>query len=184
MTETAAGWLPEHQFGEHHEIVVHASPAAVERALRAVSLAELPLARALWALRRLPATLRRQSPEGRSSSPFLEEIPRQGGVILVDRPGRIVAGLGGQFWRLGGGIHRFRSPDEFSAWGAPESCKATLEFAWTDTTPVRLETTTLVHVPDDAARRSFSRYWRVVRPASGLIRILVLRAVKRRAESA
>ena len=43
-------------------------------------------------------------------------------------------------------------------------------------------TETRVHVADPAARRAFRRYWLVVRPFSGLIRILYLRAVRRRAE--
>ncbi len=177
-------WLPDHQFSEHHRITIHAPAAAVERALRAVSLADLPVARALWAVRQLPAALRRRQLRARASDPFLAEVSRVG-VILVDRPGWIVAGIGGQFWRLsGGGMQRFGTPEEFAAWEARGSCKATLEFAWSDESPVRLETTTRVHVPDASARRSFARYWRVIRPASGLIRILLLRAVKRRAEAA
>ena len=39
-----------------------------------------------------------------------------------------------------------------------------------------------MHVVDPAARRAFRRYWLVVRPFSGLTRILFLRAVRRRAE--
>ena len=35
-----------------------------------------------------------------------------------------------------------------------------------------------MHVPDPAARRAFGRYWLVVRPFSGLIRIALLRAVR------
>ena len=41
-----------------------------------------------------------------------------------------------------------------------------------------------MHVEDPTARRRFARYWLVVRPFSGLIRMLVLRAAKRRAEAA
>jgi hypothetical protein len=47
-----------------------------------------------------------------------------------------------------------------------------------------LVTETRVHVPDPVSRRKFVRYWRVVRPFSGLIRMLVLQAAKRRAEAA
>ena len=55
-----------------------------------------------------------------------------------------------------------------------------IDFVWADG---RLETTTRVHVPDHAARRSFARYWLVVRPFSGAIRLALLRAVRRRAEA-
>ena len=47
----------------------------------------------------------------------------------------------------------------------------------------RLSTETRVHVAEPAARRAFRRYWFVIKPFSGLIRILFLRAVRRRAES-
>jgi hypothetical protein len=47
-----------------------------------------------------------------------------------------------------------------------------------------LTTETRVHVADPRSRRKFARYWRVVGPFSGLTRILVLRAAKRRAEAA
>ena len=46
-----------------------------------------------------------------------------------------------------------------------------------------LATETRVRCTDDAARRSFARYWRVVRPFSGLIRTEALRAIRRTAES-
>jgi hypothetical protein len=46
-----------------------------------------------------------------------------------------------------------------------------------------LSTETRVHVADPAARRKFRRYWFVIRPFSGLIRILLLRAARRRAEA-
>lgn len=42
---------------------------------------------------------------------------------------------------------------------------------------------TRVDVPDGVSRQKFARYWRGVRPFSGLIRVLVLRAAKRRAEA-
>ena len=40
-----------------------------------------------------------------------------------------------------------------------------------------------VHATDTAARRAFARYWTVIRPGSGFIRRMWLRAIKRRAES-
>jgi hypothetical protein len=92
-------------------------------------------------------------------------VPRA--TILEDVPGEgIVLSLTGQFWRLRG-----HGPE------APAT--AVVEFR---ASPGSLSTETRVHVPDPASRRRFARYWRVVRPFSGLIRVLVLRAAKRRAE--
>jgi hypothetical protein len=90
------------------------------------------------------------------------------GSVLEDVPGEgMVVSLSGQFWRLRG-----RGPE------AP--AKAVVEFR---ARPGALTTETRVHVPDPVSRRKFERYWRVVRPFSGLIRVLVLRAAKRRAEA-
>ena len=44
-----------------------------------------------------------------------------------------------------------------------------------------LATETRVHVEDPASRRAFRRYWFVIRPFSGLTRILFLRAVRAQA---
>jgi hypothetical protein len=46
-----------------------------------------------------------------------------------------------------------------------------------------LSTETRVLATDAAARRRFRRYWLAIRPFSGLIRRVWLRAIKRRAEA-
>jgi hypothetical protein len=66
------------------------------------------------------------------------------------------------------------------AYARPDTCKAVVDFR---IEPPFLTTETRVHVADPAARRKFARYWRVIRPFSGLIRILMLRGAKRRAEA-
>jgi hypothetical protein len=43
--------------------------------------------------------------------------------------------------------------------------------------------TVSVNVPDPVSGRRFGHYWRIVRPFSGLIRMRVLQAAKRRAEA-
>jgi len=50
--------------------------------------------------------------------------------------------------------------------------------------PGSLTTESRIHVPVPESRRKFARYWRVVRPFSGLTRAWLPRAAKRRAESA
>ena len=88
----------------------------------------------------------------------------------------------GQFWKLRGGRDpdRPRTADEFLAYARPDTCKAVIDFR---VGPSLLSTETRVHVADPAARRKFRRYWRVIRPFSGLIRILLLRAARKRAEA-
>jgi hypothetical protein len=167
-------FLPRHEFSERHGIGITASPARIDAALRQVSIADIPLARALWFVRRLGR------PYGDPRRPFVGgELP---GLLLDDVPGHgIVLGLTGQFWRLGGGARDPASPrtvDEFLSYARPDTCKAVIDFR---VGPSSLTTETRVHVADPAARRSFRRYWLVVRPFSGLIRILILRAARRKA---
>jgi hypothetical protein len=89
--------------------------------------------------------------------------------VLEDVPGEgVILGLRGQFWRLRGGDDGSAAATAVADFRVAAGC---------------LSTETRVHVPDPGARRKFRRYWLVVRPFSGLIRILLLRAAKRRAEA-
>jgi hypothetical protein len=153
-------YLPAYEFSTRHEVAVAADAERADRALREVTFEEVPLVRVLLFARGLGIR--------RGTDNVLATMVRRGSV-LEDVPGEgMVVSLSGQFWRLRG-----RGPE------AP--AKAVLEFR---ARPGALTTETRVHVPDPVSRRKFSRYWRVVRPFSGLIRVLVLRAAKRRAEAA
>jgi hypothetical protein len=124
-----------------------------------VTFKEVPLVRALLMARGLG--LRRAE-----DTVLGAMVPRA--TVLEDVPGEgVVLTLSGQFWRLGG-----RGPE------APAT--AVIDFR---ALPGSLATETRVHVPDPVSRRKFGRYWRIVRPFSGLIRMVVLRAAKRRAEA-
>jgi hypothetical protein len=149
-------FMPEYEYSERHSIAIAATADRIDAALRAVTLGDSPVTLALFRLR----GLRRQA-----SEPFLSGMRRMG-EVLEDAPGEgIVLGLTGDFWRFRG--------------GRDGACNGVLDFRIVGS---RLTTETRVHVPDPAARRRFARYWLVVRPFSGLTRILLLRAVKRRAE--
>jgi hypothetical protein len=167
--------LPEYEFSERHALAIDAPADRIDAAVRSVSISDIPVARALWWLRRLGR------PYGDSAKPFVGgELP---GVVLDDAPGQgIVLGLTGQFWRLRGGrdANRPTTADGFLAYARPDVCKAVIDFRVGKN---RLSTETRVHVGDAAARRRFRRYWLVIRPFSGLIRILILRAARKRAEA-
>jgi hypothetical protein len=167
-------FLPAYEFVERHSLAFDAPAGRIDAAFREVSLADLPVARALWWLRRLGR------PTGDPTTPFVSsDLP---GLVLEDVPGEgVVLGLTGQFWKLRGGYRdptRPRTTDEFVAYARPDMCKAVVDFR---IGPALLTTETRVHVADPAARRKFRRYWRVIRPFSGLIRIVFLRAVRKKA---
>ena len=75
-------------------------------------------------------------------------------------------------------------PDEFHGFDPPGMAVAAWNFTVLPTDEGSLVATeTRVRCTDAAARRSFGRYWRVIRPFSGLVRRVALRAIRRTAES-
>ena len=152
-------FLPAYDVSTRHEVSIGVDPARADRALREVTFREVPLVRGLLLVRGLG--LRRAE-----ETVLATIVPRA--TVLEDVPGEgLILTLSGQFWRLRG-----RGPE------APAT--AVIEFRALHGS---LTTETRVHVPDPASRRRFGQYWRVVRPFSGLIRIGLLRAAKRRAEA-
>lgn len=168
--------LPEYQFSERHRIRVDASPEVALAAAREVSLGEMPLARLLFRIRGMRTPAR-----GR----LWEQTLAGGFVDLGEIPGQEVAGgTIGQMWKLSGGDRpQISRPDEFSAFNKPGYAKAAMSLI---AQPIdghcQLVTETRVFATDKAARRAFTVYWLVVRPGSGIIRRVWLRAAKRRAE--
>ena len=153
-------YLPAYEFRTRHEVAVEADAARVDRALRDVTFKDVPLVRGLLFARGLG--IRRGTDRVLATM-----VPRAS--VLEDVPGEgIILRLNGQFWRLRGE-------------GPEAAATAVVDFR---AQPGALTTETRVHVPDPISRRKFARYWHVVRLFSGIIRVLVLRAAKRRAEGA
>jgi hypothetical protein len=152
-------YLPSYEFATRHEVDVDAPTDVADRALREVTFRDVPIVRALL--------FARGERRHRSHDPVVATmVPRA--TVVEDAPGEgIVLSVTGQFWRLSG-----RGPEP--------PATAVVDFR---SVPGRLCTETRVHVPDAVSRRRFVRYWRVVRPFSGLIRMSILRAAKRRAEA-
>ena len=183
--------LPAYDAAERHSTDVHAPPARVYAAVRALDVRGSALIRALFLLRSLPALVthpRRVWSARRDGNPglglTLDGLLRSGFVLLGERPEReIVLGLVGQFWRPAGGIVRVTA-EEWTAWERPGYAKA----AWSFTLApgpegaVRLATETRVRCTDAESRRKFLRYWRVVGPFSGLVRREMLRGIRGAAE--
>jgi hypothetical protein len=169
-------FLPAYEFSERHSLAIDSPAGRIDAAFREVSIADIQVARALWWIRR------RGRPYGDTARPFIGgELP---GVVLEDVPEEgIILGLTGQFWRPFGGQRDTDAPttaDAFLAYERPDTCKAVIDFRVGERS---LSTETRVHVGDPSSRKAFRRYWFVIRPFSGLIRILLLRAARRRAEA-
>jgi hypothetical protein len=168
------GLLPGHEFGVVHRVRVSAPPERALEAVKRVTLGEMPLVRPLFAIRSMPARLagRRGLPSDRAAALY-EQMARRLFVLLAEEPGReVVVGGIGKMWRLSGGASPvFRDARGFVEFAQPGYAKVAMSFAAVPRDGhTELRTETRVLPMDPASRRAFGRYWRVIRPWSGLIR--------------
>jgi len=155
--------VPHWQFGERHQTFVRAPADRVYAALRAVTAGEIFLFRTLTSLRRfgrpLPASILDAPPD----EPLLDVALRGGFHLIAEEPGR----------ELVIGMYVIK----------PDRALAAMNFLLLPAGDgIRLTTETRIYAKDDAARRSFRWYWWLIRPGSGFIRHMWLRAIRRRAE--
>ena len=179
--------LPDYEFEEAHTRRVKASPAAALAGARDATLGEMPVVVFLYALRSAPALLarRRGLPRERGRPQWEQMLESRGFLALLDEEHEIVLGYAGQPWRLVGGSRPgVSSAEDWKRFSAPGYVKAVMNFrADPAESGALLTTETRVLATDEATRRRFARYWRVIRPGSGLIRRSWLRAAARRAEA-
>ena len=176
---------PSYQFHEVHSTTVRASPQRVYRAINDVTAGEIFLFRTLTGLRRFG----RPGPESVLNAPerlpLLEVATRTTFLTLADSGREIVVGTVVVAPRGGPG-RRPATVDEFVALAAHAGyALATMNFVIRPRPDGRcdLSTETRVYATDEASRRRFAAYWRVINLGSAFIRVMWLRAIKRRAEA-
>ncbi len=176
--------MPRFDTRSRHAIEVEAPAQAVFTAVEAVTVKEVRFLRELEFIRALPglaATGRLDAPT--VDAPLVRSFTR-GAVLLGARPPEeVLAGAIGRFWRLAGNEPVvFSSPEEFLAFTEPGFAKAVVGFRLDPRgAEILLTTETRFVATDEATRRLMSRYWRIIRPGSNLIRTQWLRAIRRRA---
>jgi hypothetical protein len=176
--------MPRFDSRSRHAIEVHAPAQAVSTAVEAVTVKEVRFLRELEFIRALPrlaATGRLDVPT--VNAPLVLSF-RRGAVLLGARPPEVVlAGAIGCFWRLAGNVPVvFGSPEEFLTFSEPGFAKAVVGFRLDQRgAEVLVTTETRFAATDEATHRLMSRYWRLIRPGSNLIRTEWLRAIRRRA---
>jgi hypothetical protein len=179
--------LPRFDVEDTHTRRVAASPAAALAAVQAATPGEMPLVRLLYALRSGPALLTRGRELHREKGrPLWEQMREDGFVVLVQEEDEIMLGYAGQPWKLAGGSQSITtSAEEWEHFSTPGYVRAAMSFRGDAAEGGSLLTTeTRVLATDEASRRRFGRYWRVIRSGSGAIRWSWLRAAARRAEAA
>ncbi|HMG74852.1 MAG TPA: hypothetical protein VK582_15230 [Pyrinomonadaceae bacterium] len=167
---------------EMHSVSVTASRDIVYQTLLSASLGGSLIIKALMGVRSLPEIVlhpRRSWKRGRKIT--LQTLMDAGFGLLAEEPGQeIVLGVTGRFWRPTGNLSPFNRAD-FDRPVPAGLARGVWNFSLKEEGPGRtiLSTETRVVCGDDASRRKFRIYWLLVRPFSGLIRRVMLRAVKR-----
>jgi hypothetical protein len=168
MTALLDRALPRFDFSARHAITVAAPPAHVVAVVDRLDFREARLTRLLMRLRGMPV------PDALG----LDGLAQLGFVRLPGGAGNeLVLGLIGRFWKLSGDLQRVTAA-QFLAFDRPGYAKAAWGFvAEPQGGGTRLTTETRVLCLCADSRRRFARYWRLIRPASGLIRRDILRAL-------
>lgn len=174
-----ARYLPQYQFEEHHGIACRAPSSTLLNAAQVVATQSDPLIDRMIGLREIPARL--MSRLGRHS-----QLPaRPFGVedfTWLGRDGEleIAYGLAGEFWKSDYGLHPTDSAEAFERLSGVPKLVLNFSIESLGKPEQRLCTTTRVFCPDTASLRSFTPYWYLIRPVSGLIRKRLLKRIAQR----
>jgi hypothetical protein len=178
-------FLPAYDVTEYHELEIRAPLEKVYQAALNLNLSGSKIVRLLLALRGMPALLRKNSKSVEEPHFNLEGLLKSGFILLAKEPEKeLLLGLVGKFWKPTGNILKIKA-EEFQAFNKQGFAKAVWNFAIDEKSPdkIRLSTETRVLCLDKASRLQFRFYWTFIRPFSGLIRMEMLRAIRREAES-
>jgi len=184
-------FAPTWDASEVHQIEIRREAAFVYKQLWQADLAGSPLIKLLLALRSLPALLLHPASinlrlvRSWRRSIRMPDLIAAGFAQLAEVPGReLVLGIAGRFWRPAGNVStsnesNFHGPVPHglarAVWNfhvAPSGIGRTI-----------LSTETRIIAGDTSSRAKFRLYWFFVAPFSGLIRRMMLNAVRRRCEA-
>jgi hypothetical protein len=180
-------FVPAYQFAESHAIRIAAPRERVFAAIRDVPASEITLFHTLTWIRRVgrrgPDSILNPPPH----EPLLAVAMRSGFMKLAEEPGsEIVLGtlvVAPPGWRPN--KDKKPTPEDFKALHAPGFALAAINFRVEDAAKggTLLTTETRICAMDASTKRKFATYWRMIYPGSALIRVMWLRAIRRRAES-
>jgi len=178
-------FLPDAPHRTRYATTIRTDAAAAWTALRSITPRELAFTRILVAVRTM--SLSGLRPDGEETArPLLETfVERDFAVLREDEPRVLVLATTGRPWQLRSKLSAPAGTAGFAAYDEPAAVRIAMSFELADAGEgrTRLSTETRVSPTDDAAAGRFRRYWTVVRPGSDVIRLDVLRAVRRRAET-
>jgi len=178
-------FAPEFDATEVHRIAINASRQTVYETLKTADLGRSPVVKLLLWLRSMPGFIAgRGNSAPRNQESTLQTLIDSGFGLLSESPSEeIVLGVTGRFWRPTGNLSAFKRAD-FDHPVPAGLARGVWNFSVSESQQGQtiLQTETRVICGDAASRRKFLAYWFVVRPFSGLIRLIMLRNVRKAAE--
>lgn len=174
-------YLPAFQFRERHSIIADSLPRHLLEAALLTDATEDPWAKRFIRLRELPDRVlgslgARSGLQHRPVFGLHDFMP-----LGADMERELAFGLVGRFWQRDYGLVRLDAPQaQFAHYLEPNLAKLVLNFS-VEVLPdgrTRLMTETRVHCSDAQALRSFTPYWWLIRPVSGLIRRRLLARIR------
>jgi hypothetical protein len=173
--------MPEYQFFERHSARIHARPEQVMQAIRQSTFGDM---KSLVTLLKI-----------RGAALGIHDT----GVFLQDR--RVIEAFSASGYLFGGSEHEIaifgvwnvranrrpevRNLQEFADYREQGAVKMAFDFNVEDVGSEwsTITTETRILALDDVTRRGMGRYWRLIVPGSGLLRLQWLDGIKKRAES-
>lgn len=175
--------IPQPRSAEVDHVIVGVCPERVWELLRHGDLVQSDWARALFALRTLPERLRGKRVSAALRLDELRSTPERPGFQLLgeEPPRELVVGAIGKVWRLEIPFVHVADRPAYRAFAEPGFVKVAWAIrvrAW-GAAASRVELEVRVDATDEPSWRRFRRYFRVVGPASRLIRRTQLAALAR-----
>ncbi|MFN3706132.1 MAG: SRPBCC family protein [Thermoflexales bacterium] len=183
--------MPDYEFCDSADVLIHAPPEVVFRAISELSSEDRPLVHMLGELRNLPAQLG-NGHQHRTQDPFLSVLLDAGRstVLLAERPNQeMVFGAAGKLHDLiDQELASLRTLEEFMAFERPNCEKLAIGLRLVPELSNGCPSTLLIlehrtHVLSAEAGRKFAAYWLGARPLGMLAMREFLSALKRRAEA-
>ncbi|MCX5203695.1 hypothetical protein OG897_19835 [Streptomyces sp. NBC_00237] len=161
-------YMPKWHFREQHWVAVSAPREEVLRAAREMTWREAPVARFFLAF-----TRNKLQADGR----VLDDFAMGGDTVLELSDNELLyGGIGSQ---AGPVRPDLPMPEVFRDYAEPGCTKVGFNMHYSDGI---LTTETRILATDEQTRRNFGRYWFLIRIPSGIIRIALLSAIKRRVD--
>lgn len=172
------------QYEMSHQRTIDAPPELAWRALQEVQVTDIPIARVLVGIRRLPARVTGRKKALAGGTTLFEMAEKSHfGLLTQDAPKLLELSRIARFWELvptDGPVMVDRA--DFLAFDEPGWAKVLMHFDFiAEGTGTRVVAGTKVTTTDASARQKFSLYWAGIRPFAGLTRVAILSAIDKRA---